>query len=128
MLPKRVLLRCKHATDYPYPYPVVGDEVYCRHCGDYSIVESTVDEYRVRCGGCTLSRSYGRDLALARNAANKHSAKTDHTVSIWDGGEVLETVQPSEAQQELPLPGRTGVRPEHQQRLKMLLNRDHPKA
>lgn len=99
---KRVELSCRHVMSYAPPYPVLDDTVYCRECRDYRVVTGTIDDYRIRCVDCRLSRVYGRDHDRASRAASMHVLKYSHTVSIMDGSEVIETIAPDPGQGQLP--------------------------
>ena len=90
--PVMVLLSCKHEMPYRAPLPLAGESVYCRRCEEYQVVE-IVPEYGIRCDSCRLSRRYGRDLGAARMSASKHTmTRPEHTVSIMDGGTLVERV------------------------------------
>lgn len=99
-----VSLQCRHEQRYPAPAPAPGDIVYCRQCGDYREILSRSEDYQVRCGHCRLSRTYGRDKEHAYAVASRHVAKfPTHVASIWDGGDVVETIAMNSEQGILPL-------------------------
>lgn len=91
---KHVTLSCGHSTLWGAPWPKFGETVYCRRCVDYRRVRSVIDEYRVRCGQCPLSRAYGQDLEGAQRVASRHVMKFSHTVTVWEGNRVVETIAP----------------------------------
>lgn len=93
------LLRCNHTAEYD-PTPELGDEVYCRKCGDYSIVKLNTAEWRWRCFACATSRRFGADETEVYRAARRHQRKYHHVVLVMRGYEVKGTVGP-EGQGEL---------------------------
>lgn len=97
--PKRntriVLLSCKHTNVFDAPTPEVGDEVWCRTCSKYSIVEHSADEYWYKCETCGCTRRYGQARVNSELGAVRHRRnRQHHTVSTYLGKQRLHTFMP----------------------------------
>lgn len=91
-----VILSCKHTATFSPP-AVKGDEVYCRKCGNFRLVDVATAEWRIRCRyeyGCQLSVRYGADESRAKRSAIRHVARyPSHTVAVLQGDRLDALVQ-----------------------------------
>jgi hypothetical protein len=93
------LLRCGHSVFFDPP-PKVGEEVYCRRCGDYSRVKVSSEEWAWHCPVCKTTRPHGTDEARARRSGRTHQRKYHHVVLLRQGYATKEVLGP-EGQGEL---------------------------
>lgn len=88
------LLRCGHTAFYD-PAPSIGDEVYCRRCGDYTKVRTAQWEVYWHCAACPLTKPFGTDELEARRSGRRHQRKYHHVVVLKRGYDTIEVLGPT---------------------------------
>ena len=93
MSERMVILGCHHKMFFDPP-PNPGDEVYCRWCRTYQLVDVTIAEWRIRCDRCPFSHPYGADESRAKRTGIRHVGKyPGHTVTVYQGDRLDSTIQ-----------------------------------
>lgn len=87
---KLVSYTCNHWAEYEGSPPMLGDRVFCRKCNAYKEVVDYIDDHRIKCQHCRISRSYGACMDDARRAASRHvMRKPTHIVSVYRNTDVI---------------------------------------
>lgn len=90
--PIAVTLDCRHVLRFKAPHPGIGEQVYCSRCARYQVVwQKSPPEYRIKCENCRFGKSYGQAKLTAETKAAVHATHRQHTVTVFNGLEVLHT-------------------------------------
>lgn len=82
-------LDCEHTLQWRTltQMPTVHARIWCPRCTEYRIVVSRHTDWRIRCVGCRLSRSYGAAKLTAEMRASHHARRfAGHKVFIYQEG------------------------------------------
>jgi hypothetical protein len=97
-LPKFVLVQyaCKHTREKARKLePKVGDLGWCMRCHKDVTIERVIEEYHLKCEGCSYGRLFGRDRWGAGAAGTRHARKRpDHPIVLYVGEEEVRRWRP----------------------------------
>lgn len=84
---------CKHTLNFSAPCPQLGDVLWCQRCRAERTINIAVNEYKIRCTVCALSRKFGTAKLEATVAVARHRMKfPDHIVDLYNGRKKIDTV------------------------------------
>lgn len=92
-----VTLECGHTLQMENR-PEIGQDVYCGFHNTITKVAMIVQEWHIKCTGCTWARSYGASPMTARVKAVAHSIKRHHVVRLMLDGKVIDMIGNQTAQ------------------------------
>lgn len=100
----QVTFECGHKWLFPAPVPKMGEILWCMKCRKESVVKFALDEFRIRCEGCTYSRPFGAARLGAEIAAAKHRQRfPGHVVRLLNGCEVVKRFGENRYQTVIPV-------------------------
>jgi hypothetical protein len=70
----------------------IGELVYCTTHKKAVTIVSNLPEYHVRCRICKYSRKWGQAKLTALTKASSHAVRLRHTVDVYHGNKLEETV------------------------------------
>jgi len=87
-----VIMECNHSLGFRESPPAVGERIFCFKCNVPRAITSKMPQWRYKCIVCHTARYFGGAELSAMTFASKHSITNHHTVNVYRGTELIETV------------------------------------
>lgn len=84
-----VRFTCTHIRYFQYPYPCIGDALWCPDCSKFIKVAERLVNFSVRCQkrGCAFARQHKATRDAAVKSAISHSKqRPGHEVRVYEDG------------------------------------------